>query len=268
MSAATIIGVIFTVIFATFFSWLVLEWLRRLGWRYSNLFFFVGRPASLFGFTLYGFWLCDVPLDWAATLGSAGVMALGFAGRKIVQDFVIGVRINVTDYINEGEWIEVDGIGGIGEIVHVGRIEAVIHYPDGRHLLIPLSSIGNRPVVNRSKSDFHRVDVVVWVDISKIQIGGISRVTRVIFRACKACPRRIREHGFAPRVVCTGHYGDATRFLCSVWVSDHHYLKQTAHNLYRLIHRAFVEQKDLSLRRPVPFAQEDMMGILLKSSKD
>lgn len=99
----------------------------------------------------------------AVSLGIAGV-AVGFASRDIISNFISGMFILADKSFRVGDTIEVSG--NRGKVERVGFRTTTIKTPDGKIITIPNSSFAKTPYLNYTAEDRRRVELRVNIDYS------------------------------------------------------------------------------------------------------
>ena len=85
--------------------------------------------------------LAQIGVNIAPLLAGAGVLglAIGFDAQKLVQDIITGVFIQLENIMNEGDVVNLGGVGGVVEKLTIRSVS--IRSLDGTLHLIPFSSV-------------------------------------------------------------------------------------------------------------------------------
>lgn len=85
--------------------------------------------------------LAQIGVNIAPLLAGAGVLglAIGFGAQKLVQDIITGVFIQLENIMNEGDVVNLGGVGGVVEKLTIRSVS--IRSLDGTLHLIPFSSV-------------------------------------------------------------------------------------------------------------------------------
>ena len=96
-------------------------------------------------------------------LGAAGILgiALGFAFRNIVENYLAGVLLAVRQPFRARDVIEIDGQGGT--VLRMTASETTLMDADGNHVRLPNAMIFNGKVINYTRNPLRRFKVAVGV---------------------------------------------------------------------------------------------------------
>jgi small-conductance mechanosensitive channel len=114
----------------------------------------VGVVSVALAATVAGF---GVVLAAFATLAGALALAVGFAARDLIANFVAGVFIIQDEPFTVGDWIEWDGNGGVVRDIHL-RVTKLDTF-DNQLVTVPNSALANAAVINNVENDHRRVSV-------------------------------------------------------------------------------------------------------------
>lgn len=92
-----------------------------------------------------------------ATLGGALTLAVGFAARDLIANFVAGIFIVKDKPFTVGDWIEWDGNDGVVREIHM-RVSKLDTF-DNQRVTVPNSDLANAVIVNNAANDRRRVSV-------------------------------------------------------------------------------------------------------------
>jgi small conductance mechanosensitive channel len=158
-------------------------WLRRLG--ISELATNLGMRFIRLLITgvgiLIALELLDATALVSAALGVAGVIgiALGFAFRNIVENYLAGVLLSTRNPFAIGDQIQVGEFSG--SVVRLTSRDTVLMTLDGNHLRIPNSDIITSAMTNFSRNPLRRfqftVGVSVELDLVRVRQLGIATLT-------------------------------------------------------------------------------------------
>ena len=160
-------------------------WLRRLG--FSDLSASLGRRVVRTVVTGVGLLIALEILDAAAVVGAllgvAGVagIALGFAFRNIVENYLAGVLLSARNPFSIGDGVQVGEF--VGKVVRLTSRDTVLMTLDGNHLRIPNSVIITSPMTNFSRNPLRRfefqVSVSVDLDLVAARDLGVATLQRM-----------------------------------------------------------------------------------------
>jgi small conductance mechanosensitive channel len=235
-----LLALVVIVIFSLLGAWLAKRsgWLKRLGLSEltSNLGMrFVRLVITAIG-VLIALELLDATALVSAALGIAGVIgiALGFAFRNIVENYLAGVLLSTRNPFAVGDQIQVGEFSG--SVVRLTSRDTVLMTYDGNHLRIPNSDIITSALTNFSRNPLRRfgfkVGVSVELDLVSVRQLGITTLTGM--------PGVLTEP--APRCL-VAELGDSTVLLqFYAWINQSHtdFLKARSEAI-RLVKLAFDE---------------------------
>ncbi|MGC9516640.1 MAG: mechanosensitive ion channel family protein [Methanomicrobiales archaeon] len=96
----------------------------------------------------------------AVSLGIAGV-AIGFAARDLIANFISGFIILADKSFKVGDVIEISGEKG--KVTKLGFRRTTIITPDNKIIIIPNSSFSKNPYTNHTFLDLKRVDLDIVI---------------------------------------------------------------------------------------------------------
>ena len=107
--------------------------------------------------------ILDATAIASALLGVAGVagLALGFAFRNIVENYLAGVLLSLRNPFSSGDAIEINGF--TGKVVRLTSRDTVMMSAEGNHIRIPNSTIMTSPLTNFSRNPLRRFDFTIGV---------------------------------------------------------------------------------------------------------
>ncbi|HEY0923321.1 mechanosensitive ion channel family protein [Rheinheimera pacifica] len=115
----------------------------------------------------------------SAMLGVAGVIgiALGFAFRNIVENYLAGVLLSTRNPFAIGDAIQVNDM--TGKVMRLTSRDTVLMTLDGNHLRIPNSLIITSPMTNFSRNPLRRFEfnVGVSVDLDLLVVRQLAIAT-------------------------------------------------------------------------------------------
>jgi small conductance mechanosensitive channel len=158
-------------------------WLRRIGISElsSNLGMRVMRLLITSVGVLIALELLDATALVSAALGVAGVIgiALGFAFRNIVENYLAGILLSTRNPFAIGDQIQVGEFSG--SVIRLTSRDTVLMTLDGNHLRIPNSDIITSAMTNFSRNPLRRlqfnVSVSVTLDLMAVRQLGVSTLS-------------------------------------------------------------------------------------------
>jgi small conductance mechanosensitive channel len=221
-------------------------WLRRFG--ISELASNLGMRFVRLLFTSIGVLIALELLDAtalvSAALGVAGVIgiALGFAFRNIVENYLAGVLLSTRNPFAIGDQIQVGDL--TGSVVRLTSRDTVLMTFDGNHLRIPNSDIITSAMTNFSRNPLRRfqfnVGVSVELDLVTVRQLGIATLS--------AMPGILSDP--APRCLIDGLGDSAVALNFFAWIDQRStdFLKARSEAI-RLVKTAF---DDAGIEMPEP----------------
>jgi len=115
--------------------------------------------------------VCIAALDFAgvpttsllAVLGAAG-LAIGLAMKDTLSNIASGVMLIVLRPFHSGNYVQVAGIEGIVDSVHI--FQTHLHTQDNRQIILPNSQITAAPIINFTVRGVRRLDVSIKISYS------------------------------------------------------------------------------------------------------
>ena len=116
--------------------------------------------------------ILDATAIASALLGVAGVagLALGFAFRNIVENYLAGILLSLRNPFASGDAIEIDGLSG--KVIRLTSRDTVMMSYDGNHIRVPNSAIMTSALTNFSRNPLRRFDFAVGVstDLNMVEV--------------------------------------------------------------------------------------------------
>ena len=111
--------------------------------------------------------ILDATAVAGAFLGVAGVMgvALGFAFRNIVENYLAGVLLSIRNPFSSGDVVEVEGF--TGKVIRLTTRDTVLMTLAGNHLRIPNRTIIGSTLVNYTRNPKRRFEFAVGVSVEQ-----------------------------------------------------------------------------------------------------
>lgn len=192
-------------------------WLRRIG--LSELASNLGKRIVRLAITGLGILIALEILDATALVGAmlgvAGVagIAVGFAFRNIVENYLAGVLLSARNPFDVGDVIEVGTF--TGTVVRLTSRDTVLMTRDGNHLRIPNSMIITSAMTNFTRNPLRRLEFVVGVSVDL----DLQQARQLGIETLQALTGILADPG--PQVL-VAELGDSTvqlRFLA--WINQH-----------------------------------------------
>ncbi len=99
-----------------------------------------------------------------AVLGGAGVIgiALGFAMRDTVENYVASLMLSLRQPFRANEWVVIDQFEG--RVIRLTSRATILMTLDGNHLRIPNSTVFKAVILNYTRNPHRRFDFVLGID--------------------------------------------------------------------------------------------------------
>ncbi len=178
LALLVIIILIFT---AKFFKYFIKKILRK---KHNNIGLVLGR-LSQWVITLFGLFIALLIIfpsfkvgDFVAGLG-IGSVAIGFAFKDILQNFLSGILILLTEPFKIGDQIYVNKEGFEGTVTDIQTRATFVKTYDGRKIVIPNSELFTGSVTVNTAFAIRRYQVIVGIGTDE----NIDRAKQVILEA-------------------------------------------------------------------------------------
>jgi small conductance mechanosensitive channel len=152
--------------------------------------------------------------SFIAILGSAG-LAIGLALQGSLSNFAAGILIIVFRPFKVGDYVEVAGMGGVVEKIHL--LSTTLTTPDHRTIIAPNRRLFEDPITNYSAQPRRRIDLVFGTQCE----SDIDQVKQIISEVLAKDSRILSEP--APQVGVLDWGGTGIRFAVRPWVETADY---------------------------------------------
>ena len=119
-----------------------------------------------------------------AVMGAAG-LAIGLALQGTLSNVAAGVMLLVLRPFKVGDYVDAGGIAGT--VIEVGLFTTQLKTFDGVYLMAPNSQLWNTPIMNYSRNETRRIDVIAGISYGddmdaamKMLLGLLTNDTRVL----------------------------------------------------------------------------------------
>jgi len=185
--------------------------------------------------------------SWLASAGVAGI-AIGFAAKDTLSNFISGIVILMDAPYKVGEYIIVDGATR-GEVTDIGMRSTRILTRDNVEVTVPNAIIGNAMIVNQSSGPTKTMRVKVGASVA--YGSDVDRV-REILEGCTADLPHC-DHSRRPSIRFNAMGESSLDFLVMVWVSHPMWRGTIINELNTRIYKALGEAG-----LEIPFPQRDL----------
>lgn len=149
--------------------------------------------------------------SFAAVIGAAG-LAIGLAFQGTLSNFAAGAMLLIFRPYKVGDTITSGNYQGV--VAEIALFTTEMNTLDGRHVIIPNSSIFGSVIENITYNRVRRADVPVGVAYD----ADIDATRRALERALTMVPQAVRDP--APDVVLTGLGDSAVNWTVRVWATQ------------------------------------------------
>jgi small conductance mechanosensitive channel len=247
------LGVIVFIVFVSIalaVRWLVERFSRR--YQYArNLGLVLGRLAQavvlIFGLLVAATVVAPSfhTADLIKVLGIGGI-AIGFAFRDILQNFLAGIILLLHEPFRLGDQIKIDGFEGTVEAIE-SRATIIKTY-DSRQVVIPNAEVFTQSLIVNTAYESRRLEHLVGIGYG----DEIEAAKRVIVDAVAGVEGVSRDP--APDALATDLADFSVQILVRYWVAppDHQTVLQTRDRVIAAIKRAL---NDAGIDMPYPTQQ-------------
>ena len=177
----------------------------------ANFIISLINVALILVLVIYALTLAGVSPDSVVTIASVFSLGLSLAMQDTIASFANGIIIIVSKPFVEGEYVEVNGIGGT--VTSISMFHTTLTTPKGQMITVPNSSVTSSNVVNYSRYPTRRLDMEIPVSYH----SKTDHVKKVILDVVNNQPGILKTP--APSVRLTS-YGDSNlNFTLKAWVT-------------------------------------------------
>jgi small conductance mechanosensitive channel len=181
--------------------------------------------------------------SFVAVLGAAG-LAVGLALQGSLSNFAAGILLVIFRPLKVDEYIE--GAGSGGTVEEIGIFTTQLKTPDNKTVIIPNSKLTGDNIINYSRKENRRVDMVFGVSYS----DDLDKVRRIIVDVLSAEKRILPD---PETVIAVSELGESSiDFVVRPWVKTADYWA-VKFALTEAIKKRF-DQENIS----IPFPQRDV----------
>jgi len=222
------------------FSWIQPQTLPLIQFVFKVVLF------SVMSYMMMAAWHIDLT-SWLASAGVAG-LALGFAAKDTLANFVAGVFILADAPYRVGEYIIIDGTTR-GMVTEIGMRSTRLLTRDNVEVTVPNGVIGNAKIVNESSGPSPRMRVRVNVGVA--YGSDIDQVRELLLECTKDLD--LTTTAAAPAVRFTAMGESSLDFQVLVWLKKPEFRGRVINELntriYKALNKAAIE---------IPFPQRDL----------
>lgn len=153
--------------------------------------------------------------SFIAVLGSAG-LAIGLALQGSLSNFASGFLLIIFKHFKVGDFVDVSN-GVTGTVNEIGILNTILTTPDNKVIIVPNSTITINKVINYSKQQIRRVDLVFGVSYS----DDIKKVKNVLSEIINSKENILKEKEIT---IVVGELGaSSVNFFVRFWVNTPDY---------------------------------------------
>ncbi|WP_164931325.1 mechanosensitive ion channel family protein [Erythrobacter sp. HKB08] len=178
-----------------------------------------------------------------ALIGGASFI-LAFAFQDTLGNLASGLMIMINQPFDEGDYIEVGGVGGT--VKNVSMVGTTVATPDNRIIVVPNKNVWGNVIVNATASETRRVDLVFGASYD----DPIQEVLDVLTEQVAAHPKVLSDPpaDIRPNELAAS----SVNFVCRPWVKAEDYWDVKC-DLTQRVKEAF-DKAGLSM----PYPQQDV----------
>ncbi len=222
------------------FAWIQPQTLPLIQFVYKVAVF------SLMSYLILASWHVNLT-SWLASAGVAGI-ALGFAAKDTLANFISGIFILADAPYRVGQYIIIDGTTR-GVVTEIGMRSTRLLTRDNVEVTVPNAVIGNAKIVNESSGPSPRMRVRVQVGVA--YGSDVDLVKEVLM----TCAREVGHTAEAqdPSVHFKAMGESSLDFQVLVWVKHPAFRGRVVDDLNMRIYKALAE-----VGVEIPFPQRDL----------
>ena len=188
--------------------------------------------------------VAGIPMtSFVALLGAAG-LAIGMALSGTLQNFAGGVMVLVFKPFKVGDYIE--AIGHAGVVKEIQIFNTILNTPDNRIIIIPNGKVYSESIVNYSKAETRRVDMIFGISYD----DDVNKAKEIILDVIKTNENILTDP--APFLALKELGDSSVNIVVRVWVESPNYWP-TYFYLNENVFEAFKKQKI-----NIPYPQMDV----------
>lgn len=153
--------------------------------------------------------------SFIAVLGSAG-LAIGLALQGSLSNFASGFLLIIFKHFKVGDFVDISN-GVTGTVNEIGILNTILTTPDNKVIIVPNSSITSNKVINYSKQEIRRVDLVFGVSYS----DNIKKVKEILSKIVESKEKILKEKEI---IIVVGELANSSvNFFVRFWVNTPDY---------------------------------------------
>ena len=185
--------------------------------------------------------------SWLASAGVVGI-AVGFAAKDTLANFISGIFILVDSPYEVGQYIVIDGVTR-GQVTDIGMRSTRILTRDNVEVTVPNAVIGNAKIINESSGPSPLMRV--RVNASVAYDSDVDQVKEILLGCCHDIPHA--SDAQEPTIRFTAMGPSSIDFQARVWVEEPEFRGRVVDTLNTRIYKA-LKEAEIS----IPFPQQDI----------
>ena len=186
----------------------------------------------------------EIPVTSFIAMLSAAGLAIGLALKDSLSNFAGGILILIFRPFNVGDFIDLEGC--MGTVKEIQLLYTALNTTDNRRITIPNSQLANGRIINFSREETRRIDLIFGVSYE----DDIQKVKGVLIKIMKEHPLILQDPEPVVRPV---KYSDNTiDFTVKVWCASENYW-----TIYYDLHEKVKDVFDAE-GISIPFPQRDI----------
>jgi len=208
----------------------------------------------IFKITLFGLMTYLIMSTWhvnlTSWLASAGVMgiAVGFAAKDTLANFISGVFILMDAPYKVGQYIIIDG-DTRGVVTEIGMRSTRLLTRDNVEVTVPNAVIGNAKIINESSGPSPRMRV--RVNASVAYGSDVDQVREILLECAKGVPHTSEDQSPVVRFIAMGE--SSLDFQVLVWVKHPVFRGRVRDEINTRVYKALAAADIV-----IPFPQRDL----------
>jgi len=181
-----------------------------------------------------------------ASLGVVGLI-VGLALQQPLGNFFSGMMIFLTDAVNEGDALDIDGISGV---VHATKLNhTVVDTWDGKRIYIPNTTVWSSKVTKFWPKIARRIDMSIGIPYT-VDAQQLSKISGILEKALEDEPlvykgnnySKEKDYGPVSNFVTFSEFGASSiNFVAHFWVLRKDYfaaIEKVAVDIYKALNEA------------------------------
>mgnify|MGYP004661006077 CR=1 FL=1 len=192
--------------------------------------------------------LLGIPTASLVAILSVFGLSLSLALQSALSDFAGGMMIIATEPFEVGDYVEIDGVGGIVRSITI--VNTCLVTPDSKVVTVPNSRVSSANVINFSRNPERRLDLNFMV----VYGSPVEKVKQILTDVAQSHTAVLRNREILARLSRWEESGLA--FLLRVWVRNPDYFTVS----YDLNERVLAAFEEMGVEIPFPQLEVRLRG--------